>query len=251
MFAYHKISESRNTLSPSWSEELILTYNGRQYNVTKETTKDVAMKIGDISYHGKISGVFELYSIKNVNDYSSIAVKTKEGYLIATTKEHTKSASNNAIPSIGTTESSTNEEVQEQQPEVVNTIENGGNPIQIVINVGAIYAPIYVNLGQTTKVRVTSEEPLFIYLKNKDLLSYEMASNLKQPMMVITAKPNSWKVYGKNPIQEPNSIHCGIVIENLSDKTGEITIEKIYDKDNKQILKKPITFKLELSDEVK
>lgn len=245
MFGCYKVTESKELSLPTWSQELILTFNGQQYNVTNKKTNDVIKKIGNISYHGKISAVFDLYSIKNANDYNSIAVKTKEGYLIATIKEISNDFSNN-IATV-TTESKANKEVTENPVEVVNTIENNGNPIQLVINVGSLNAPIYVKLGKTTIVN-EREISLFIYLKNKDLLPYQMAN---QPRMIITAEPSSWEVHSKNPLVEPNSFYCAIQLQNLSSRTGDITIERIYDKNKKQILAKPITFKIELSDDVK
>ena len=68
---------------PVWTYNLILTYNGYKYKVTKETTKDIDSLLGAICYHGKEATGFQLYSIKNVKNYDKIAVDTKDGYLIA------------------------------------------------------------------------------------------------------------------------------------------------------------------------
>ena len=75
--------QSPSTEKSVWSYNLILTYNGYDYTVTKETTQDNDSLIGSISYHGRNSGWFQLYSIKNVKNYDKIAVDTKDGYLIA------------------------------------------------------------------------------------------------------------------------------------------------------------------------
>lgn len=71
-----------NSSLPSWSNELVLSYNGYVYIVTDQKTQEDDKIIGQIGYH-KIGKTFTLYSIKNVDDYSKIAVKTKEGFLLA------------------------------------------------------------------------------------------------------------------------------------------------------------------------
>lgn len=68
---------------PSWTKELVLNYGGYSYDVTNKTTKDIEKKIGIISFHGNLGISFELYSIKDIDDYRKIAVRTKDGYLIA------------------------------------------------------------------------------------------------------------------------------------------------------------------------
>jgi hypothetical protein len=73
-------------VASEWSENLILTFNGNTYKVTKEKTNDINQRISEISYHGN-GAIFPLYSIKNIKNYDEIAVKTKSGYLIAT-KNH-------------------------------------------------------------------------------------------------------------------------------------------------------------------
>ena len=72
-----------NIQIPSWPKELVLNYGGYSYDVTNETTKDIVKKIGIISFHGNLGVSFELYSIKGIDDYRKIAVRTKDGYLIA------------------------------------------------------------------------------------------------------------------------------------------------------------------------
>lgn len=72
--------------SPEWSSELILTFNGHEYNLTDEITTDVGNKIGTITYHGKINNSFSFYAIKSSKNNDRIAVKTKKGFLTATIK---------------------------------------------------------------------------------------------------------------------------------------------------------------------
>lgn len=69
--------------SPEWSNELVLTFNGHEYNVIEQTTKDVGDKIGTIAYHGKSGNAYSLYAIKNSKNNDRIALKTKKGFLIA------------------------------------------------------------------------------------------------------------------------------------------------------------------------
>ncbi len=66
----------------SWHPELVLTFDGHEYQVTNVQTNNVGRKIGDVVYHGR-SYVYELYSIKGVEDHAQIAVRTKDGFLIA------------------------------------------------------------------------------------------------------------------------------------------------------------------------
>ena len=75
---------STNNVAPTstWTNNLILTYNGNNYKVTKDTTNDVDQMIGTISYHGN-GTVFKLYSIKGISDNSKIAVQSGQSYLIA------------------------------------------------------------------------------------------------------------------------------------------------------------------------
>lgn len=68
---------------PSWDDSLILTFNGHKYNVTSETTNDVYRIIEYITYHGNDGRVFKIYSINNIDNYDKIAIKTKNGYLVA------------------------------------------------------------------------------------------------------------------------------------------------------------------------
>lgn len=65
-----------------WIENLVLSYKGHNYKVTKETTKDIDNFLEKISFHGN-GTMFNLYSIKNVKNHTQIAVDTKDGYLIA------------------------------------------------------------------------------------------------------------------------------------------------------------------------
>lgn len=55
----------------------------------------------------------------------------------------------------------------------------------------------------------------------------------------------------KNPIADQNSFNCAVNIQDSPDKLLDVSIEKIYDKNVKQILVKPITFKLKLTTEAK
>lgn len=66
-----------------WHNEYILTFNKQIYVVTQALTNKADKVIGDVSYHGTNPGFFKLYSIKNVEDYSTIAVETKLGYQVA------------------------------------------------------------------------------------------------------------------------------------------------------------------------
>lgn len=68
---------------PSWNNNLILNFNKQLYTVTNETTTDIDSKIDTIVYYGNLGKIYKLYSIKGVKDYSKIAVKTNQGYLIA------------------------------------------------------------------------------------------------------------------------------------------------------------------------
>jgi hypothetical protein len=69
--------------SPKWSQNLNLNFNGYEYKVSQETTNDIDNYIGVVSYRGSNSNTYKLYSIKNIKDYTKIAVKTQDGYLIA------------------------------------------------------------------------------------------------------------------------------------------------------------------------
>ena len=78
-------NQNENTIAASeWSDNLILTFKGNTYTVTKDKTNNIDKQIGTISYHGKNGEVFLLYSIINIKNYDKIAVKTKSGYLVAT-----------------------------------------------------------------------------------------------------------------------------------------------------------------------
>lgn len=79
------IRDSNNDTSTPWKwhNEYVLTFNEHNYTVTREITNDIDKKIGSVSYHGNNPGSFYLYSIKNINDFSKIAIETKDGYLIA------------------------------------------------------------------------------------------------------------------------------------------------------------------------
>jgi hypothetical protein len=67
---------------PKWNNNLVLTFNNKNYTVTDQTTKDVEEKIGSVCYHG-CGDSYQLYSINGVGNYEKIAVETKDGYLIA------------------------------------------------------------------------------------------------------------------------------------------------------------------------
>jgi hypothetical protein len=75
---------NQETSTPwKWRTEYMLTFNEHNYSVTSEIANDIDKKIGAVSYHGNNPGSFYLYSIRNINDYSKIAIETKDGYLIA------------------------------------------------------------------------------------------------------------------------------------------------------------------------
>jgi hypothetical protein len=69
--------------APTWSKSYILTWNGEQYDVTKETTENVDKPIGTVTFHGNLPTVFTIYAIKGVPTTKKIAVKTRDGYLVA------------------------------------------------------------------------------------------------------------------------------------------------------------------------
>lgn len=77
--------------SPTWTYNLILTFDGHEYDVTKQTTTDIGNEIGTIFYHGTFqvsSAGYTLYAINNVKTTDRIAVKTKQGFLIAKIKPY-------------------------------------------------------------------------------------------------------------------------------------------------------------------
>jgi len=78
------------------------------------------------------------------------------------------------------------------QHEIVNTVENRGNPIELVINVGPAYAPKYVTLGRTTVVGRSTEIPIIITLKNIDILPSSEAEKQKKPQIVISVNQKKW-----------------------------------------------------------
>ena len=88
LFLGYKKYEYTSTFkdSLSWSKDFIVTFNGHEYNVTDQTTRDVEDKIGVITSHGWVSGSYSLYAINNSKNNDRIAVKTKQGFLIATIK---------------------------------------------------------------------------------------------------------------------------------------------------------------------
>lgn len=63
-----------------WTDNLVLSYNGNNYKVKAETTKDIGSFIGKIAFHGNVA-VFNLYSIKNVKEDEQIAVDIKERHI--------------------------------------------------------------------------------------------------------------------------------------------------------------------------
>lgn len=77
--------------SPIWTYNLILTFDGHEYDVTKQTTTDIGNEIGTIFYHGTFlvsSAGYTLYAINSVKTTDRIAVKTKQGFLIAKIKSY-------------------------------------------------------------------------------------------------------------------------------------------------------------------
>lgn len=72
--------------SPTWSKNFKIIFNDHEYNVTDQTTTDVENKIGVMTSHGWESGSYSLYAISNSKNNDRIAVKTKQGFLIATIK---------------------------------------------------------------------------------------------------------------------------------------------------------------------
>jgi len=82
-----------------WRNDLVLTFNGHEYQVSDVKTSNVGGKIGTISYHGNYPYAFELYSVKGVEGYTQIAVRTRDGFLLANIGK--------SVPS-GTTSSTSN-----------------------------------------------------------------------------------------------------------------------------------------------
>lgn len=68
---------------PVWDNSLQLTFKGQEYTVTNQKTNDIGEEIGGVTYHGNNPSSFHLYAIKDVNDFSKIAIKTRNGYFIA------------------------------------------------------------------------------------------------------------------------------------------------------------------------
>lgn len=73
---------SKLSSKPKWNNNLVLTFNNKNYTVTNQTTKDIGKKVSSISYHG-CGDIYQLYSINGVDNYEKIAVETRDGYLIA------------------------------------------------------------------------------------------------------------------------------------------------------------------------
>lgn len=71
---------------PSWSYKLLLTFDGHKYDVTKKTTINVGNRIGMVCYHGIIGNFYSLYAINHIKNNEEIAIKTKQGFLIAKIK---------------------------------------------------------------------------------------------------------------------------------------------------------------------
>lgn len=120
------------------------------------------------------------------------------------------------------------------QHEIVNTVENGGNPIELVINVGPAYAPKYVTLGRTTVVGRSTEIPIFITLKNIDILPPSEAEKQKKPQIVISVNQKKWACSLKNYLSE-NTVNYSIETDDFV-KQCDVTIGKIFDKENNQVL---------------
>ena len=80
--AYGSFNPQNSNLSV-WSNEYNLTYNDHKYTVTDQLTEDIDRVIGEVAYHGNNPGIFRLFSIDLVDDYSKIAVETQIGYLVA------------------------------------------------------------------------------------------------------------------------------------------------------------------------
>lgn len=85
IFAYNEYKKPASEVInlSEWQAEYKLTFNNKSYIVTGQSTEDIDQKIGSVVYHGNKPGFFDLYSIKQVNDYSKIAVETNIGYLVA------------------------------------------------------------------------------------------------------------------------------------------------------------------------
>lgn len=69
-----------------WNFKYILKFHGQQYEVSSNHVTRIGTYLGTISYHGTSSGGYRIYAIPGLHRYSSIAVQTNGGYLIATEK---------------------------------------------------------------------------------------------------------------------------------------------------------------------
>jgi hypothetical protein len=133
--------------------------------------------------------------------------------------------------------------------EIVNVIENKGKPIKLVIEVIGVDSQ-YVNLKKATEVN-KNDIDLFITFKNIDILSYEDAHKFNKTQIVVSTNKHNWHLYGMNQVPLPNTVHYGIFIDNLSNRVCNVTINKVFNKYKKQILMRPITFKLKISNKIK
>ena len=152
---------------------------------------------------------------------------------------------NKAVSKPQINETFTNRNESENTPEVINKVENEGNPLEFVINVGPAYSPNYVTLGQSTVVGLNSEIPIFITVKNIDLLPYEEAVKQNKSSVVITVNEKSWLGSYRNPLPDSNTINYSIET-NPSQRVSDVTIEKVFNKKDEQILRAPVTFTLKL-----
>jgi hypothetical protein len=65
-----------------------LSYHHHSYRVTHAVLSSVGRKIGIISFHGRASGVFNLYAVPGHAVRQEIAVHAHQGYLKAIAVNH-------------------------------------------------------------------------------------------------------------------------------------------------------------------
>ena len=77
------LTSNAYNLAP-WNYRYILTFRGRQYHVSPSHETQLGRYLATVSYHGASSGTYRIYAIPGFPKYSSIAVQTNAGYLVAT-----------------------------------------------------------------------------------------------------------------------------------------------------------------------
>lgn len=71
------------TPRPTWHYILVLTVRNHTYRVTHHTLARVGRKVATVSYHGRYSGAYDVYSVPGVSVSKEVAVKARQGFLEA------------------------------------------------------------------------------------------------------------------------------------------------------------------------